>query len=246
MTAPYRLNPQPGDTTFPAPSLALTEPNGLLAVGGDLSAQRLLSGYRVGIFPWYSSGEPILWWSPAPRAVLRPEALHISRSLQKRIRQGHYTTTIDHSFSEVIECCSQPRLGRAGGGGTWIVPAMRQAYVKLHRLGFAHSAECWMDGKLVGGLYGVALGQIFFGESMFSLHADASKVAFVHLVQQLQRKGFMLIDCQITSAHLTSLGATEISRPQFQQMLDQYADPMDLYRGSWAADETHSAPHMEI
>lgn len=204
-------------SSFPSVENALSEPNGLLAAGGDLSPQRLLEAYRKGIFPWFNEGEPILWWSPDPRMVLFPSELKISRSLRKTLKKDHYQIRTDCSFSQVMHACGAPREGQAG---TWIHPEMIAAYTALHEVGLAHSVETWMDGVLVGGLYGVSLGQVFFGESMFSLVPDASKIAFVHLVKQLQYWEFGLIDCQVKTSHLASLGAREISRREFSQRLD--------------------------
>ena len=197
------------------PPVEEAEEIGLLAVGGDLSPQRLLLAYSLGIFPWYNPGEPILWWSPDPRCVLFPEQIHISRSLRKVLRRGDFRVTFDQDFSAVIDCCRQLRTE----SGTWITPEMRDAYVALHRLGFAHSVECWQQGELVGGLYGISLGHCFFGESMFSRIANASKVAMVTLCEQLRQQGFRLIDCQQSSEHLSSLGATEIPRATFCHLL---------------------------
>jgi len=203
--------------SFPSVENALSEPNGLLAAGGDLSPQRLLEAYRKGIFPWFNEDEPILWWSPDPRMVLFPSELKISCSLRKTLKRDHYQIRTDCSFSQVMHACGAPREGQAG---TWIHPEMIAAYTALHEMGLAHSVETWMDGVLVGGLYGVSLGQVFFGESMFSLVPDASKIAFVHLVKQLQYWEFGLIDCQVKTSHLASLGAREISRREFSQRLD--------------------------
>ena len=205
---------------FPDPELAMEEPNGLLAIGGDLSARRLVIAYHCGAFPWYNPGQPILWWSPDPRAVLFPDQLKISRSLEKVIRKGQYTVTIDHAFEEVVRACAAPRKGV---DGTWISEEMAQAYNRLHLLGTAHSAECWEHGRLAGGLYGVALGRVFFGESMFYRHRDASKVAFAYLVQRLRQWGYQLIDCQVSSNHMASLGAVDIPRREFLRMLDQWS-----------------------
>ena len=194
--------------------VALIEPNGLLALGGDLSAPRLLYAYAHGIFPWYSAGQPILWWSPDPRMVLEPEHLKIARSLRKRIRKGEYEVTTNRCFKQVVQACAAPR---GAGNGTWIVAEMLAAYLTLHELGHAHSIECWFDGKLVGGLYGVAIGQVFFGESMFSRRVDASKVA----LERLCRAGYRLIDCQLPSKHLASLGALPVPRKQFCARLNE-------------------------
>ncbi len=203
---------------FPSVENALREPNGLLAVGGDLSPQRLLEAYSKGIFPWFNADEPILWWSPNPRMVLFPEEIKISRSLRKTLKKEHYQIRTDDSFTQVMHACASPRKGQAG---TWIHPKMIAAYTALHEMGLAHCVETWMDGELVGGLYGVALGKVFFGESMFSYVPDASKIALVHLAKQLQRWEFGLIDCQVKTGHLTSLGAREISRCEFSQQLDR-------------------------
>lgn len=209
---PFWISPGDSSQAFPDVSLALKEPDGLLAVGGDLSSARILAAYRNGIFPWYSDNQPILWWSPDPRTVLYPAALKVSRSLRKRLRQRHFELTLDKAFRQVIQACAGPRRGSEG---TWITDAMTDAYCRLHEEGHAHSVECWSDGKLVGGLYGVAIGQVFFGESMFSRMTDASKVAFCHLVVQLEAWKFGLVDCQVYSPHLASLGAQEISRTRF-------------------------------
>lgn len=205
-------------SSFPPVENALREPNGLLAVGGDLSPERLLEAYSKGIFPWFNADEPILWWSPNPRMVLFPEEIKISRSLRKTLKKEHYQIRTDGSFTQVMHACASPRKGQAG---TWIHPEMIAAYTVLHEMGLAHCVETWMDGELVGGLYGVALGQVFFGESMFSYVPDASKIALVHLAKQLQRWEFGLIDCQVKTGHLTSLGAREIPRSEFSQQLDR-------------------------
>lgn len=202
---------------FPPVENALTEPNGLLAVGGDLSPQRLLAAYHKGIFPWFNEDDPILWWSPDPRMVLFPAEIKISRSLRKTLKKDHYHIYTDRSFTEVMEACAAPRAGQTG---TWIHPQMIAAYSVLHEMGLAHSVETWVDGELAGGLYGVVLGKVFFGESMFSRRPDASKIAFVHLVKQLQYWEFGMIDCQVRTSHLASLGAREISRTEFSQKLD--------------------------
>ncbi len=238
MAAPYRLNPAWGDPTFPAPSLALSEPNGLLAVGGDLSPNRIVNAYRNGIFPWFSEGDPILWWSPAPRAVIFPEDLKVSKSLGKTVRKGIYQITLDRAFTKVIEACSQPRAQNGiTETGTWITAEMQQAYIDLHQQGFAHSVEAWFEGELVGGLYGLSLGKIFFGESMFTRKSDASKVAFVTLVQQLIKWDFQLIDCQVASSHLSRFGAVDIPRERFMDYLNQYAEPIDNHRNRWQLDD---------
>ncbi len=205
------------DDSFPPVSEALTAPNGLLCAGGDLSPERLVDAYRRGIFPWFSEGDPILWWSPDPRMVLFPDELRVSRSLRRAIARGTYETRVDSEFRRVIEACAAPRDGHAG---TWIVPEMVDAYTRLHELGFAHSVESWKDGELAGGLYGVALGRVFFGESMFTLAPDASKVALVSLTERLRAGGFRVIDCQQATPHLASLGAREIPRTRFAQLLE--------------------------
>lgn len=205
------------NTVFPDVSLALKDPNGLLALGGDLSIKRLLSAYRQGIFPWYSDGQPIMWWSPDPRLVLLPGKLHVSRSLVKTIKKDAFSVTLDQDFSGVIQACSAPRVNQAG---TWITREMSDAYIRLFESGHAHSVECWQDGQLAGGLYGVSIGRVFFGESMFSRVADASKVAFVRLAKQLEKWNFALIDCQVYSSHLANLGAENITRQQFVSTLE--------------------------
>jgi leucyl/phenylalanyl-tRNA--protein transferase len=204
------------DDPFPPVAQALREPNGLLCAGADLSPPRLLAAYRQGIFPWYSGREPILWWSPDPRMVLACDALRISRSLAKSVRNRGYEVRIDSDFARVLQGCAAPRRD---GGGTWLGAAMRSAYLRLHRGGWAHSFECWRDGELVGGLYGVAIGRMFYGESMFARAADASKVALVALVGELQARGFPLIDCQVKTPLLASLGAREIPRAEFLRRL---------------------------
>ncbi len=202
--------------SFPPPELALAEPNGLLAAGADLSPARLLAAYRLGIFPWYSPGEPILWWSPDPRMVLFPPEFRLSRSLAKRLRRPDYQVRVDSDFDAVTRACAEPRVGQSG---TWISAEMRAAYRRLHELGQAHSVETWIGGDLVGGLYGVAIGRVFYGESMFSRVSDASKIALAHLVWQLRRWDFGLIDCQMETKHLASLGARPIAARQFRAWL---------------------------
>jgi leucyl/phenylalanyl-tRNA--protein transferase len=214
--APFWIDPDDPDIRFPDVGLALTEPDGLLAIGGDLSMARLLEAYRQGIFPWYGQGQPILWWSPDPRLVLFPDALRVSRSLRKTLRKRHFEVTLDADFPSVISACAGPR---AGGDGTWITRAMQTAYIRLHESGHAHSVECRLDGELVGGLYGVAIGRVFYGESMFARTSNASKVAFVWLVRQLQRWDFRLVDCQVHTRHLASLGARDIPRKEFCRIL---------------------------
>ncbi|MGZ8158485.1 MAG: leucyl/phenylalanyl-tRNA--protein transferase [Methylobacter sp.] len=215
------LDPHNPEQDFPSVNKALREPDGLLAVGGCLSQNRLLKAYRRGIFPWYNPGEPILWWSPDPRLVLFPDKLVISRSLSKTLRKNIFSVTFDRAFDEVIAACSNPRKDAAG---TWITAEINAAYNQLHQAGFAHSVEAWLGDELVGGLYGVALGQVFFGESMFHTRTDASKVAFVTLVQQLTSWGYQLIDCQVHTKHLESFGAQEIDRAYFTKLLDRYCD----------------------
>lgn len=212
---------QRDDLSFPPLEKALREPNGLLAAGGDLSPERLLAAYRHGCFPWYQDGQPVLWWSPDPRTVLYPEELHISRSLRKKLRQGIFSVTFDRAFREVIEGCAAPR---SYADGTWITAPMQNAYMRLHQLGIAHSVEVWQDQQLVGGLYGLAIGRLFFGESMFSRATDASKIGFVALVERLQDWGFKMIDCQMPTQHLASFGARPISREAFAETLAKYLD----------------------
>lgn len=207
------------DAVFPPVSHAFED--GLLAAGGDLSATRLLNAYRHGIFPWFNKNDPILWWSPDPRLVLWTDQIKLSKSLKKTIRKTSMTVTFDKAFSQVITACSHPRQqGIDLEHSTWIHPDMIAAYNELHQQGHAHSVECWLDGKLVGGLYGVAMGRAFFGESMFSTVTDSSKLALVALCQQFQRWGFPLIDCQVYSGHLASLGAKEMTRNDFIEQLD--------------------------
>lgn len=212
------LDPFKPNQDFPPLDIALDEPNGLIAVGGCLSPQRLIKAYRLGIFPWFNPGEPILWWSPDPRLVLFPDALHVSRSLAKTLRRQSFEIRYDSAFAEVVIACAEPRHAQ---GGTWITREMRQAYQQLHERGIAHSYEVWQHDQLVGGLYGIAIGRVFFGESMFHRVTDASKAAFVHLVRQLTSWGYQLIDCQVSSEHLFSLGAEEIPRSEFAGLLEQ-------------------------
>ncbi len=213
----------PNNPTQPFPPLhhALREPDGLLAVGGCLSAERLLNAYRQGIFPWYNADEPILWWSPDPRLVLFPDELIVSRSLRKTLRKGVFTVSFDKAFSKVIAACAKPRKY---SDNTWITTDIYRSYVRLHQQGHAHSVEVWFNNELVGGLYGIALGQVFFGESMFHTKTDASKVAFVSLIEQLKIWNYQLIDCQVHTDHLISLGAEEIDRSAFMQLLEQYCE----------------------
>lgn len=208
------------ESPFPPTEQALDNPPGLLAAGGDLSPTRLLNAYRHGIFPWYSEGEPILWWSPAPRCVLYPHRVHLSRRLKRRYNQGQFSLTADRAFQQVIAACAEPRPGQPG---TWITGEMVNAYQRLHMLGIAHSVEVWIDEELAGGVYGLALGRVFFGESMFSQHTDASKIALVALCRQLQEWDFTLLDCQVSNQHLQSMGAQEISREEFNRYLGHAA-----------------------
>ncbi len=225
----------PDSLLFPHPTLA--EPSGLLAVGGDLSADRLLLAYANGIFPWYSEDQPILWFSPDPRFVLRPDGLQLSRSLRKRLRRGDYRVTLDQAFGQVIRRCRD--VNRPGQDGTWITPDMVDAYEALHRQGFAHSVEAWSGDRLVGGLYGVGLGRLFSGESMFAEAPDASKVAFVWLVGQLRRWGFAMVDCQVHTRHLERFGAAHLPRDAFLAELQAIlAEPVSA--GSWSFDEDYA------
>ncbi len=225
---------------FPPVDQATEE--GLLAIGGDLSPERLLQAYRLGIFPWYSEGQPILWWSPDPRAVLYLGELKVSRSLARTLRKGVYTITYDLAFGNVIRSCAAPRTTDATGG-TWITNDMIRAYIHLHELGYAHSVETWRNGKLAGGLYGLALGRGFFGESMFSRSSDASKVALVGLVHHLRRYCFDFVDCQLPSPHIISLGAEAVPRARFLTELQNTLKHPDMV-GSWS-QETGSYVHTE-
>jgi len=243
MRRPYWIPDNASPDDFPPIEKALEHPDGLLAVGGDLTSSRIIMAYRLGIFPWYSDEEPILWWSPGQRMVLFPEELYVSRSLRKTIRKNKFTVTLDQNFPEVIKACAGFRRNQ---DGTWITDEMREAYCQLHDYGFAHSVESWYEGSLVGGLYGIALGNVFFGESMFSRVSDASKVAFTHLVGQLQRWGYQLIDCQVRTAHLQSLGAVEIPRQQYRALLDCLSEASG-YTGEWRFDTAESeSPLREI
>jgi len=210
---------------FPDPRSALTEPNGLLAFGGDLSPERLLAAYRHGIFPWFSAGEPILWWSPDPRCVFRTESLRANRSLRRQLRGRSWRVSVDGAFEAVIRACAAPR---GDGSGSWIVPAMIDAYVQLHRLGHAHSVEVWDDARLVGGIYGVAVGRLFCGESMFSAESGGSKVALIALARLLHGWDFPLIDAQVSNPHLLGLGALELPRAAFlAQVRELSLQPFD-------------------
>jgi leucyl/phenylalanyl-tRNA---protein transferase len=208
---------------------ALREPPGLLAAGGDLSPARLLAAYERGVFPWYSAQQPILWWSPDPRMVLFPQEFKCSRSLHKTLRNGPYTTRVDHAFGAIIRACAAPRRG---GPDTWLNKDMIASYEQLHELGYSHSIETYEAGRLAGGLYGIQLGRIFFGESMFSTGRDASKVALVRLIEECRARDIQLIDCQVASSHLASLGAREVPRSQFAALLQRYARRTPV--GSWA------------
>ena len=226
MRGPFWIDHRDTNCIFPPVELALDEPNGLLAAGGDLTPRRIISAYRQGVFPWYSAEHPILWWSPNPRAVLIPSKLKVSRSLRKHIRKNPFRITIDHCFGEVLRQCAAPR---AYTDNTWLTPEMQAAYIQLHKEGVAHSFEAWQDETLVGGLYGLALGRVFFGESMFSRVTDASKIAFVHAARQLEAWNFALIDCQVASEHLKSFGAIDVPRRNFLeyilQLIDQPSHP---------------------
>jgi leucyl/phenylalanyl-tRNA--protein transferase len=213
------LSPTDPADHFPPPDRALDDPAGLLAAGGDLSTERLLAAYQRGIFPWYSAGQPVLWWSPDPRAVLIPAEFRLTRSLAKTLRNRGFISRIDQDFQAVLDGCAAPR---AQSPGTWLLPEMRAAYLELHLRGFAHSFETWLDERLVGGLYGIRLGNVFFGESMFSRERDASKAALARLVEYCRSQGIVVIDCQLPSRHLQSMGSRLISRAQFQGLLREH------------------------
>lgn len=221
----YRLP----DHNIVFPPVELASPNGILAVGGDLSTERILAAYQEGIFPWYSDDEPIIWWSPDPRFVLFPDELHIANTMKPLLKRGAFRITCDRAFEAVIAACSGPRRKESG---TWITDEMREAYVALHRMGYAHSIEAWHDDELVGGLYGISLGHCFFGESMFATVSNASKAAFITLVKRLKGLQFTLIDCQVYTAHLKSLGARHIPRPHYISLL-QEALKHDTLQGNW-------------
>ncbi|MFQ5487940.1 MAG: leucyl/phenylalanyl-tRNA--protein transferase [Gammaproteobacteria bacterium] len=240
MQIPLLLDLQADACDFPDVSRALADPNGLLAVGGELSPECLVRAYRHGIFPWYSDNQPILWWSPDPRMVLFPDELRISRSLRKTLRRGQYRITLDQAFAQVIEACATQRQEDEG---TWITAEMMAAYCQLHRQGLAHSVETWCDGELAGGLYGVAIGKVFFGESMFHRRRDASKVAFVSLVALLDAWDYGLIDCQVATEHLASLGAREIPRQRFIRLLERYCEQVGRM-GAWRFDEGNNPPQL--
>jgi leucyl/phenylalanyl-tRNA--protein transferase len=217
LSAPFWLDPHP--VAFPPTHLALNEPDGLLAIGGDLTSEWLLSAYQKGIFPWYAHDDPILWWTPNPRSVLFTDAIHLSKSLRKRLRQRRYRVTFDQHFTQVMNACAH--TPRPDQDGTWILPEMIHAYERLFQQKHAHSVEVWEKEKLVGGLYGVAIGRMFYGESMFSRHNDASKIALVALCTQLRQWGFRLIDTQVATDHLQRLGARLVSREHFETLLDE-------------------------
>jgi leucyl/phenylalanyl-tRNA--protein transferase len=221
------------DTPFPPLEQALSMPNGLLAAGGNLAPARLLDAYRHGIYPWFNADDPILWWSPDPRMVLLPEEFKISHSLRKTLRNRVYEVRTDTAFEQVMRACAAPRNGQAG---TWIHDDMIAAFTALHRMGHAHSVETWKDGEMIGGLYGIAIGRMFYGESMFSRRSDASKVALAHLASQLYRWNFGMIDCQMNTPHLASLGAREIPRTEFVQRLQELIHYPNI-ASSWHFDE---------
>lgn len=228
-----------GNAPFPDPADALVEPNGLLCAGADLTPERLLDAYRLGIFPWFSEDQPILWWSPDPRMVLFPAEFRISRTLRRTLRRGDYEIRLDGAFPEVIRACAT--TPRSGQRGTWITGNMRRAYLRLHELGWAHSVETWVKGELVGGLYGLAIGRMFYGESMFARQTDASKIAAAHLARFLEEQGFGMIDCQMRTEHLASLGAREIPRAEFATRLARLTAsaaparwPTDAARFDWS------------
>ncbi|MEW6132916.1 MAG: leucyl/phenylalanyl-tRNA--protein transferase [Pseudomonadota bacterium] len=223
------------DEPFPPVEAALTEPNGLLCAGLDLSPARILDAYRHGIFPWFNPGEPVLWWSPDPRMVLVPGEVKVSRSLKRRMKRGGYEVRVDTSFREVMLACAAPRAGQTG---TWIGRPMLEAYGRLHEMGYAHSVETWMDGELAGGLYGMAIGRMFYGESMFSRRTDASKLALVHLCRQLETWGFGLIDCQMETAHLASMGAKPIPRRDFIREMKRLLE-LEPVPSPWRFEPNH-------
>lgn len=223
--------------SFPPPSQALREPNGLLAAGGDVVPERLLAAYPRGIFPWYNEGQPVLWWSPDPRAVLLPGEIRVNRSLRKRLRNAGFEISLDTAFEDVIDACARIERPSQPEPGTWITSDMRETFLALHERGYAHSVEAWRDGELAGGLYGIAIGRVFFGESMFSRITDASKVALVWLCRQLQAWDFPILDCQVESAHMRRLGALEIPRSRFLEILDRHCRRPPPRPGTWRFDE---------
>lgn len=214
---------------FPSTETALDDPNGLLAAGDTLTTEQLIKAYQLGIFPWFEDGQPVLWWSPSPRLVLKPSDLHTSKSMKKLLRKGLFRVTTDTAFEEVIQACAEPRINQSG---TWITEEIEQAYIKLHELGYAHSVEVWRENELVGGLYGIAMGKVYFGESMFARESNASKYGFLTLIPALEALGYRLIDCQVHTEHLASLGATEIPRAEFEDyLLNFIKDPRE--RPAW-------------
>ncbi len=221
--------------TDPLPPVdqALDEPNGLLAAGGGLGVARLIEAYARGIFPWFSDGDPVLWWCPDPRMILPTDRVHVSRSLRRRLRKADFAITMDRAFTDVVQACAAPRRDESD---TWLVPSMMRAYERLHEAGAAHSIETWMDGTLAGGVYGVALGRMFYGESMFSRWTDGSKIAIVALAAQLARWNFPIIDCQMRTTHLTTLGAVELTRSQFVREVDRLVRRSPV-PSPWKADE---------
>lgn len=239
----YWLDPRNPREPFPPGEHALRDPDGLLAVGGDLSVSRLLQAYRHGIFPWFNPDEPILWWTPNPRAVIYPAQLHVSRSLRRAANREDYAVTLDRAFLQVVESCAERR-----SEGTWLGPAMRQAYTELFRRGYAHSIEVWRQGELIGGLYGIGLGKVFFGESMFSRASNGSKLAMLWLCRQLQAWQFALLDCQVASPHLERMGISRISREKFENILASAIGDTLPPGGSWSFDidvpcDTAHVPH---
>ena len=235
----YKVNPRSGKKPFPYlneteffkfPSVSNASPEGIVGIEGNLSPGMLLSAYKQGIFPWYSTGEPIMWWSPDPRMVLFPENVHISKSMQRIFARSNYSFTIDNNFEEVIDSCGS--ISRKDEDGTWITSEMKDAYINLHELGWGHSLEVWEDNELVGGLYGLSIGSVFFGESMFSRRTNASKAAFIVLAQTLGKLGFSMIDCQLYTSHLESLGAEKIDRKVYLELLNKGLEA-ETYRGNW-------------
>ena len=222
----------PEHLQFPDTHTALDEPNGLLAAGGELSPEWLITAYTHGIFPWFSEEEPILWWSPSPRAFIHIDQLHISKSLSKTLRKKQFSISFDQAFEDVIDACAQPRTNQPDSG-TWITEDMREAYIQLHAMGKAHSIEVWMDGELSGGLYGIGLGRMFFGESMFSFKTNGSKIALFALAEQLKQWQYIGIDCQVHNPHLESMGAQEIPRHTFESLLDKHVKNVPCH---WSSD----------
>ncbi len=231
------LDPTKPRQAFPRTNNALQEPDGLLAIGGCLSPERLINAYRHGIFPWFNAEDPILWWSPDPRLVLRPETIKISRSLRKILNREEYVITFDRAFDRVIQACASPGNKR---NESWITDSMSTAYSELHRLHFAHSVEAWYQSELAGGLYGVAIGQVFFGESMFFRRSNASKAAFAVLAKNLTNWGYALIDCQVHTNHLESFGAKNICRDNFIRLIDKHC-PRTVSNGAWISDPSKSS-----